>query len=146
MITTVKAYVLCLVFLLVTLIVGAAVYDSTSDYREKTTYEVTMTDAYSSVVNVGKTSNKQIFRGRFLHVASNKVFDRDIDGFFYNKFLDNGKKPLPATVSLTRIDLGEQPPAYMNIAFISSSLSCIMLIVLVLFFLLGGIELKSKRS
>lgn len=108
---TKTAHALILVVILAIIAIGSYLYNSTSYLREIKTYPVVMTEAYSSMLNVGKGNTKEVFRGRFFHADTNLLIERSIDGFYYQRFLDGGKKPLAGTLQLSRLDLNEKEPA-----------------------------------
>lgn len=109
---TKKVHATVIVVLLAIIAICSYVYNTTSYLREIKTYPVTLTEAYSSTLNVGKSNTKEVFRGRFFHAESNLLLDRSLDGFQYQRFLDGGKQPLAVTLNLSRVDLGEKEPNY----------------------------------
>lgn len=109
---TKKVHAIVIVVLLTIIAVCSYVYNTTSYLRELKPYPVTLTEAYSSTLNVGKSNTKEVFRGRFFHAESNLLLDRSLDGFNYHRFLDGGKKPLSLTLNLSMVDLGKKEPKY----------------------------------
>jgi hypothetical protein len=126
---TKKVHAIIIVVLLAAIALCSYVYNTTSYLRELKSYPVTLTEAYSSTLNVGKSNTKEVFRGRFFHAESNLLLDRSIDGFQYQRFLDGGKKPLAATLNLSRVDLGEKEPSYVINCLIFSFNAGIFLIL-----------------
>jgi hypothetical protein len=134
---TKKVHAIVIVVLLAIIAICSYVYNTTSYLREIKSYPVTLTEAYSSTLNVGKSNTKEVFRGRFFHAESNLLLDRSLDGFQYQRFLDGGKKPLPVTLNLSRIDLGEKEPKYAINCLIFAVNSGIFLILYGLMAFLG---------
>lgn len=133
-----KIHAMIVIVFLSLIAIGAYFYNATSYLREIKSYPVTLTEAYSSTLNVGKGNTQEVFRGRFFHAESNLLLDRSIDGFYYQRFLDGGKKPLAGTLELSRIDLGEKEPAYAVNFFILGFTSVVGLLLYGLLALFGA--------
>lgn len=134
---TKKAHVLIVIFLLAIIAICSNVYSTTNYLREIKPYPVTLTEAYSATLNVGKSNTQEVFRGRFYHDESNLLLDRSIDGFYYQRFLDGGKKPLAGTLNLSRVELGEKEPGYAINCLIFAVISGIFLVLYGLLALMG---------
>lgn len=134
---TKKIHAMIVIAFLSIIVLGAYFYHTTSYLREIKSYPVTLTEAYSSTLNVGKGNTQEVFRGRFFHAESNLLLDRSIDGFYYQRFLDGGKKPLAGTLQLSRLDLGEKEPAYAINSFIFAATSILGLFLYSLMAFLG---------
>lgn len=132
-----KAHFITVFILLSIVVVGSYLYNSTSYLREAKSYPVVLTEAYSTTLNVGKSNTKEVFRGRLFHAESNLILDRSIDGFYYQRFLDGGKKPLAGTLNLSRVELGEEVPAYAVNGLIFSTISGVFLALYSFLFLFG---------
>lgn len=135
---TKKIHAMIVIVFLSIIALGAYFYHTTSYLREIKSYPVTLTEAYSSTLNVGKGNTQEVFRGRFFHAESNLLLDRSIDGFYYQRFLDGGKKPLAGTLQLSRLDLGEKEPAYAINSFIFAATSILGLFLYSLMAFLGA--------
>lgn len=133
-----KIHAMIVIVFLSLIAIGAYFYNATSYLREIKSYPVTLTEAYSSTLNVGKSNTQEVFRGRFFHAESNLLLDRSIDGFYYQRFLDGGKKPLAGTLQLSRIDLGEKEPSYAIIFFTLGFTSVVGLFLYGLLVLFGA--------
>jgi len=134
---TKKVHAMIVIIFLSFIAIGAYFYNATSYLREIKTYSVTLTEAYSSTLNVGKGNTQEVFRGRFFHADSNLLFDRSIDGFYYQRFLDGGKKPLTGTLELSLLDFGQKEPLYITNFLILGFMSVIGLILYILLSLFG---------
>lgn len=77
-------------------------------YSEKTSQNGTLQLAYSSMQSCHKSKSCEVFMGRF--DVAGKMYDRSIDGFFYHRFVDEGRKPIPAYITLSKNDMGEKSP------------------------------------
>ena len=126
---TKKAHTIIIIFLLAIIAICSNVYSKTSYLRELKPYTVTLTEAYSSTLNVGQSNTKEVFRGRFFHAESNLLLDRSLDGFNYQRFLDGAKKPLSLTINLSRVDLGQKEPNYAINCLIFAVISGIFLLL-----------------
>lgn len=135
---TKKIHAMIVIAFLSIIALGAYFYHTTSYLREIKSYPVTLTEAYSSTLNVGKGNTQEVFRGRFFHAESNLLLDRSIDGFYYQRFLDGGKKPLAGTLQLSRLDLGEKEPAYAINSFIFAATSILGLFLYSMMAFLGA--------
>lgn len=138
MVLPMKIHVLIVSFFFMLAIGCGYFYKSSSDMREKHITAVTLIEAYSTTVNVGKSNTKEVYRGRFFHKESNLLLDRSIDGFYYHRFLDGGKKPLAGTLELSRVELGEKEPKYTTDALALGSTGFMMGCLYLLIGLLGG--------
>lgn len=81
-------------------------------YSEKTSQTGTLELAYSSMQSCNKSKSCEVFTGRF--DVAGKMYDRSIDGFFYHRFVDEGRKPLPAYVTLSKNDMGVKSPLWIT--------------------------------
>lgn len=107
-----KLHVIVFLIMVSVVALGSYLYSTTSYLREIKTYSVTLTEAYSYTLNVGKSNTREAFRGQFYHAPTNLLLNRELDGFQYQRFLDGGKKPLATTLQLSRLDLNEKEPFY----------------------------------
>jgi hypothetical protein len=83
-------------------------------YTEKVSTEVTLVAAYSSMQKCGKHDSCEEFTGRF-KTADGKTYDRSMDGFFYHRYVDEGKKPMPgAWITLSANDRGIETPGWIK--------------------------------
>lgn len=79
-------------------------------YSDKASQTGTLELAYSSMQSCSKSKSCEVFMGRF--DVAGKMYDKSIDGFFYHRFVDEGRKPLPAYVTLSPNDMGVQSPSW----------------------------------
>lgn len=82
-------------------------------YTDKTSQNGTLELAYSSMQACSKNKSCEVFTGRFN--VDGKMYDRSIDGFFYHRFVDEGRKPLPAYITLSKNDMGVPSPTWIQI-------------------------------
>lgn len=101
-------------FLLCVLLFGgcSAGFYFDKPYTDKTSHTGTLELAYSSMQACGKSKSCEVFTGRF--DVEGKMYDRSIDGFFYHRFVDEGRKPLPAYITLSLNDMGVSSPNWIT--------------------------------
>lgn len=77
-------------------------------YTEKRSYDATLVNAYSTYKNCGHKGRYEceVFKGRFKVKADGKYYEREIDGFFYNNYIEKGKVDMPAYLTLSKNDMG----------------------------------------
>lgn len=104
------------VVLAVALFIGSFVLmDSVNGpYEKKSTYNAELIDAYEYGDHCGSKGRDTCtaWMGRFRENETGKVFDQETNGFFYHRFVDQGKIPLPAYIQLSREDFGAKAPWY----------------------------------
>lgn len=138
MILPMKIHVLIVSLFFMLAFGGNYYYNTSSHMREQHPTAVTLVEAYSTTLNVGKSNTKEVFRGRFFHKESNLLLDRSIDGFYYHRFIDGGKNPLSGTLELSRVELGEKEPRFTTDALVLEAVGFIMGSLYLLIGLLGG--------
>lgn len=100
-------------------------------YNEKKSYDATLVNAYSTYKNCGHKGRYEceVFKGRFKVKADGKYYEREIDGFFYNNFIEKGKEPMAAYITLSKNDMGVKSPAIIGwaigIGFLGLCVFCI---------------------
>ena len=109
----VKAYLVAFL-----LFVGMACWgiSDTMPHSEKRSTEVTLINAYSSMQKCGGKNNYscEVFVGRF-RTADGVVYQREMDGFFYHRYVDEGRKDIPgAYITLSDYDQGYENPWYVS--------------------------------
>jgi hypothetical protein len=84
-------------------------------YTEKTSYNATLEVAYkySGGCNKHGDSCVEKYKGRF-KAEDGQRYDRDIDGFFYHRFVDEGRKEMPAYLTLSKNDMGVDTPGWIQ--------------------------------
>lgn len=82
-------------------------------YNEKKSYDATLMNAYSTYKNCGHKGRYEceVFKGRFKVKADGKYYEREVDGFFYNNFIEKGKEPMAAYITLSKNDMGVKSPS-----------------------------------
>ena len=81
-------------------------------YSTKTSHDATLELAYSSMQKCGKTNSCEEFMGRFKLKEDGRMVDREIDGFFYHRFVDEGRRPMPAYITLSPNQMGVESPGW----------------------------------
>lgn len=104
-------------------------------YTDKTSQSGTLELAYSSMQSCNKSKSCEVFTGRFN--VNGKMYDRSIDGFFYHRFVDEGRKPLPAYITLSKNDMGVESPAWVRFLMFLGIPFALIFIVFGLGFLFG---------
>lgn len=104
--------------LVVALLFGGGIYAvmNTDTHRDKKPVEVTLTNAYSSMQHCGSKGRYscEVFTGRF-RTADGVVYQREMDGFFYHRYVDEGRKDIQgASITLSDYDKGYENPWYIN--------------------------------
>lgn len=132
---------------IVTLASCGAGYQLDKPYTDKRSYDATMVNAYSTYKNCGHKGRYEceVFKGRFKVKADGKYYEREIDGFFYNNYIEKGKQDMPAYITLSKNDMGIKSPGY--IVFLLS-LGVIFFIVFIaggLGLLFGSIEVEYEQ-
>ena len=97
-------------------------------YTEKTSHNATLELAYSSMQKCGKSNSCEEFMGRFKVETDGKMYDREIDGFFYHRFVDEGRKPMASYITLNKNQMGIETPGWIRFLMFCG----------VLFALIGG--------
>lgn len=129
----------------IALSIASCVPSSSRDYEitgRTTNYDATLVEAYSSSKNCGHKGhyNCEVFMGK-LQLSDGSTVVREIDGFFYYKFIDKGKQPLPAYVALTKADFG----ATVGLAWVILQILGFLLVGVALIILMYGlVELPDK--
>ena len=90
-------------------------------YTEKTSHNATLELAYSSMQKCGKTTSCEEFMGRF-KADDGKMYDREIDGFFYHRFVDEGRKPMASYLTLSKNQQGIETPGWIKFLLFNGAL------------------------
>lgn len=90
----------------------AAGFHLDEPYSAKTSHNATLELAYSTMQKCGKHNSCEEFKGRFKLEEDGKMYERDIDGFFYHRFVDEGRKPMAAYITLSPNDKGIETPGF----------------------------------
>lgn len=113
--------------------------DNSRSLFDKYPVDATLLNAYKTIEYYGSGSSTkgiEVFKAKLKIDNYNYYVNRDIDIFFYNKFKENGDKPLAATVEISKIQLGEKPPIIFIISKILYPISILAFIVLSIFTLI----------
>jgi hypothetical protein len=103
-----------LILCILTLGSCAAGFKLDAPYREKVATEVTLVQAYSSMQKCGEHSSCEEFNGQF-RAADGKLYEREMTGFFYHRYIDEGKKEIPgAWITLSANDRGIETPGWIK--------------------------------
>jgi hypothetical protein len=76
--------------------------------------------------------------GRF-KADDGKYYDREIDGFFYHRFVDEGRKPMDAYITLNKNQMGIDTPVWILVLQF-------MAIPFTLIFIAGGLGLLFSET
>lgn len=116
-------------------------------YTEKTSHNATLELAYSSMQQCGKAKSCEEFMGRFKLEEDGKMYDREIDGFFYHSFVDKGRKPMPAYLTLNKNDKGIESPGYIKFLLFLGAIGGFLFLAGGICLLIGGtdVEYEQKR-
>lgn len=112
-------------------------------YTEKTSHDATLELAYSSMKGCGKSKSCEVFVGRF--DVGGKMYDREIDGFFYHRFVDEGRKPLPAYVTLNKNQMGIESPTWIKALMLQGILFVFLFFFGGLFFMFGEFDVEEAQ-
>lgn len=75
-------------------------------------YSAQLIEAYKTLVYTSE-NGREVFIGRF-KLADGFLADREIDGFFFQKFVRGGEKPLAAIIKMTPINFGQSSPLWID--------------------------------
>jgi len=116
-------------------------------YTEKKSYDATMVNAYSTYKNCGHKGRYEceVFKGRFKVKADGKYYEREIDGFFYNNYIEKGKVDMPAYITLSKNDMGVKSPNYIIFMMTMGFFGMMVLVAGGLGLLFGSIEVESAQ-
>lgn len=116
---------------------------------EKTKYDATLVEAYSTYQNCGHKGRSQceVFMGRLVLDQGGQI-EKELNGFLYHSFIKNGEKDERAVVTLTPRDFGKRPTLTSFILVGVGTLSIIGLFFMLIFTLteLPDIYKEYKRS
>lgn len=83
-------------------------------YTEKTSHNASLEVAYSTMGRCDKYGScTEVYKGR-LKTEDGQRYDREIDGFFYHRFVDEGRKPMDAYITLSANDQGVETPGWIE--------------------------------
>lgn len=115
-------------------------------YTEKVATEVTLVQAYSSMQRCGKHNSCEEFNGQF-RAADGKLYEREMTGFFYHRYVDEGKKEMPgAYITLSANDRGVETPGWIKFLMFLGVISAILFIVGGTCFLFGSIDTEYAQK
>lgn len=95
-------------------------------YKEGKSYEATLVQAYEYQASTGKYSSTTKYKGRFKDVSSGEYYTQDIDGFFYQNFVEGGRKDIPSWIVLTDEDRGIEAPWYGAVCWFIAFFSAVL--------------------
>lgn len=98
------------------------------NHSDKKPHEVTLINAYSSMQKCGGKNNYtcEVFTGRFRD-DEGRIFVREMDGFFYHRYVDEGKKDIEgASITVTDYNLGYKDPSYVDWFIITGIIGSIL--------------------
>lgn len=113
------------------LVLGFAGCHENGKHTNKYSHDVTLVDAYSSMQNCGHKGRYscEVFTGRFVD-SEGRTFDREMDGFFYHRYLEQGRKDIVgASITVTDYNLGYKSPKYVVIFMIIGFLGLVSLVI-----------------
>lgn len=137
----VKIWLLILVVTLGGAVVG---FKLDAPYTEKTSHNATLELAYSSMQKCGKYASCEEFMGRF-KADDGKMYDREIDGFFYHRFVEGGRKPMDAYLTLSLNQQGIESPGYIKFLMFTGVLFGFVFLAGGMGLLFGGIEVEYEE-
>jgi hypothetical protein len=114
-------------------------------YTEKTSHNATLELAYSTMQKCGKHDSCEEFKGRFKLEEDGKMYDRDIDGFFYHRFVDEGRKPMAAYITLSPNDKGVETPTFTKFLMFLGVISGFTFLAGGLCLLLGSVDAEYEQ-
>lgn len=123
----------------------AAGFKLDEPYTEKTSHNATLELAYSSMQKCGKHDSCEEFKGRFKLSEDGKMYDRAIDGFFYHSFVDGGRKPMAAYITLSKNDKGIETPGYIQFLMFLGILGVLIAIAGGMGLLFGHIDVEYEQ-
>lgn len=115
-------------------------------YTAKVSHKAELQQAYSTMQKCGKHDSCEEFIGRFQLEESGKMYDREIDGFFYHSFVDKGRKPMDAYITLNLNDKGVESPMLNNFLMFLGLLCALIGIAGGLGLALGSIEVEYEQK
>ena len=115
-------------------------------YTEATSHNATLELAYSSMQKCGKHDSCEEFKGRFKLEEDGKMYDREIDGFFYHSFVDKGRKPMAAYITLSKNDKGIESPGYISFLLFLGVIGAILFIAGGMGLLFGHIDVEYEEK
>lgn len=112
-----KVFFLGLVVWFVVALGGTAMYKTSDHMRVKVSRDATMVQAYEYDERCGSKGryNCSAYKGRFLIEPEHIYINREIDGFFYHHYVDNGRKDMASYVTVSKMDLGAKNPPYYDL-------------------------------
>jgi hypothetical protein len=132
-------------FVLITFFCGVAGFKLDYPYTEKVSTEVTLVQAYSTMQHCGKHNTCEEFIGRF-RAADGKVYNREMDGFFYHSYVDGGRKDIPgAHITLSANDRGIETPTWIKVLMFNMLLSVFIFLCAGIPLLLGSIDVEYSQ-
>lgn len=134
-----------LLFMIVTFGGCAAGWHLDTPYTEKTSHNATLEVAYSYQGSCDKYHKCiEKWKGRF-KVEDGQRYDRDIDGFFYHRFVDEGRQPMAAYITLSKNDMGVETPGWIKFLMFLGVLSVMAAIAGGLGLLFGSIDVEYEQ-
>lgn len=117
-------------------------------YTVKTSHDATLELAYSSMQECGSKgrSSCEVFTGRFKLEENGKMYDREIDGFFYHRFVDEGRKPMPAYLTMNLNDKGVESPGWIQFLMFNGILFGLIFFAGGLVLLLSSIDVEYEQK
>lgn len=114
-------------------------------YTEKVTTEVTLVSAYSSMQRCGKHNSCEEFNGQF-RAVDGKLYEREMTGFFYHRYIDEGKKEIPgAWITLSANDRGIETPGFIKFLMFLGVIGAMLFIAGGLGLLFGHIDVEYEE-
>lgn len=122
-------------------------FNHTSKHVERKPVTVTLVNAYSSMQKCGSKNHYtcEVFTGRF-RTADGVYYDRQMDGFFYHRYVDEGRKNIEgASITLSDYDQGYENPWWVSCLIGSGVMSLIALICLGLIAMFNEYDLDEEQ-
>lgn len=123
----------------------AAGFHFDKPYTESTSHNATLEQAYSSMQGCGKHKSCEEFMGRFKLEEDGKMYNREIDGFFYHSFVDKGRQPMAAYITLNKNDKGVETPLWIRLLMFNGALCAFIFLGGGLCLLFGGIDVEYEQ-
>ena len=115
--TKAQKFAALFVFLILLFGTGYVSYNDTLPLREKSWRDATLVQAYEYGDRCGKYTECSAWKGRFLLEPEHIYVNKDLDGFDYHTYVDNGRKDKPMLVNVSATELGAKLPWWTPISF-----------------------------
>lgn len=115
-------------------------------YTVDTSHNATLEVAYSYQGSCDKYHVcKEKWKGRF-KTEDGQRYDREIDGFFYHNFVDKGRQPMAAYLTLNKNDQGIETPGFIKFLMFLGVIGGFVFLAGGLCLLLTSIEVEYEQG